>query len=97
MQGSKLDHGRKQLPQFHHGKDLRDGVTWRLFGGILKDPLRAIAEDGILSYSIPSSNIGPPPPVSLIGSLSEKEKVVDLLGLGKSAVSGLAGKEISKS
>jgi circadian clock protein KaiB len=48
---------------------------------IQKDPLRALA-DGIL-VTPTLIKYQPPPPVSLIGNLSEKEKVVDLLGLGE--------------
>ena len=48
---------------------------------ILKDPLRALA-DGIL-VTPTLVKYQPPPPVSMIGNLREKEKVVDLLGLGE--------------
>jgi circadian clock protein KaiB len=47
---------------------------------ILKNPLRAFS-DGIL-VTPTLVKYQPPPPISLIGNLSDKEKVVDLLGLG---------------
>jgi circadian clock protein KaiB len=61
-------------------KDLADRCKLEIVD-ILKDPLRAI-DDGIL-VTPTLIKYQPPPPVSLIGNLSEKEKVVALLGLGE--------------
>jgi circadian clock protein KaiB len=76
-------------------KDLPDRCNLEIVD-ILKDPLRAI-EDGIL-VTPTLVKFEPPPPVSLIGNLNEKKKVIDILGLGEyQRKEGLAGKEISKS
>ena len=62
-------------------KDLADRCKLEIVD-ILKDPLRAI-DDGIL-VTPTLVKFSPTPPVSIIGNLSEKTKVIDLLGLGPS-------------
>ena len=62
-------------------KDLADRCKLEIVD-ILKDPLRAI-DDGIL-VTPTLVKFSPPPPVSIIGNLSEKTKVIDLLGMGPS-------------
>ena len=62
-------------------KGLRDRCNLEIVD-ILKDPLRALA-DGIL-VTPTLVKFSPTPPVSIIGNLSEKTKVIDLLGLGPS-------------
>ena len=56
---------------------------------LLTDPLRAI-DDGIL-VTPTLVKFSPPPPVSIVGDLSEKQKVIDLLGWRMSAVNGQIG------
>jgi hypothetical protein len=49
------------------------------------------APNSIMAVDNHEAKFEPPPPVSLIGNLSEKKKVIDLLGLGEYQLGEILG------